>query len=108
MGDGTHFYVDAGSGEIVAKRTGWWRFYDFMWGLHIMDPGGREDTHNPFVIGFGDRRAGQHPAGHHPVAAGHQTSAKGRISDGGVSRGARSRAKTWTVRHAPSLKPVSR
>jgi hypothetical protein len=53
MTDGTHFYVDTGSGEVVARRTGWWRFYDFMWGLHIMDPGGREDTHNPFVIGFG-------------------------------------------------------
>ncbi len=53
MSDGTHFYVDAGSGEIVARRTAWWRFYDFMWGLHIMDPAGREDTHNPFVIGFG-------------------------------------------------------
>jgi hypothetical protein len=53
MGDGTHFYVDAGSGEVIARRTGWWRFYDLMWGLHIMDPGGREDTHNPFVIGFG-------------------------------------------------------
>ena len=53
MSDGTHFYVDAGSGEVVARRTGWWRFYDFMWGLHIMDPGGREDTHNPFVVGFG-------------------------------------------------------
>ena len=24
-----------------------------MWGLHIMDPGGREDMHNPFVIVFG-------------------------------------------------------
>ena len=53
MSDGTRFYVDAGSGEVVARRTAWWRFYDFMWGLHIMDPAGREDTHNPFVIGFG-------------------------------------------------------
>ena len=53
MGDGTHFYVDAGSGEVVARRTRWWRFYDFMWGLHIMDPATREDTHNPWVIGFG-------------------------------------------------------
>ena len=53
MSDNTHFYVDAGSGEVVARRTGWWRFYDFMWGLHIMDPATREDTHNPFVIGFG-------------------------------------------------------
>ena len=33
-------------------RTGWWRFYDFMWGLHIMDPAGREDTHNPWVVTF--------------------------------------------------------
>ncbi len=53
MSDGTHFYVDMGSGEVVARRTGWWRFYDFMWGLHIMDPQTREDTHNPWVIGFG-------------------------------------------------------
>ena len=53
MSDGTRFYVDMGSGEVVARRTGWWRFYDFMWGLHIMDPGGREDTHNPWVITFG-------------------------------------------------------
>ncbi len=52
MSDGTHFYVDAGSGEVVARRTGWWRFYDFMWGLHIMDPGGREDTHNPWIVSF--------------------------------------------------------
>jgi hypothetical protein len=53
MSDGTHFYVDAGSGEVVARRTSWWRFYDLMWGLHIMDPTTREDTHNPWVIGFG-------------------------------------------------------
>ena len=31
----------------------WWRFYDFMWGLHIMDLQTREDTHNPWVLGFG-------------------------------------------------------
>lgn len=53
MSDGTRFYVDAVSGRIVATRTRWWRFYDLMWGLHIMDPQTREDTHNPFVIGFG-------------------------------------------------------
>jgi len=52
MSDGTHFYVDSGSGEVVARRTAWWRFYDLMWGLHIMDPGGREDTHNPWIISF--------------------------------------------------------
>ena len=53
MDDGTHFYVDAGSGEVVARRTAWWRIYDFMWGLHIMDPTTREDTNNPWVVGFG-------------------------------------------------------
>ncbi|HEY5724079.1 MAG TPA: PepSY domain-containing protein [Allosphingosinicella sp.] len=53
MSDGTHFYLNAATGEIVARRTGFWRLYDFMWGIHIMDPVGREDTHNPWVIGFG-------------------------------------------------------
>lgn len=52
MSDGTNFYVDSGSGEVVARRTAWWRFYDLMWGLHIMDPAGREDTHNPWIVTF--------------------------------------------------------
>jgi hypothetical protein len=52
MSDGSHFYIDGGSGEIVAKRTRWWRFYDFMWGLHIMDLQGREDMNNPWVVSF--------------------------------------------------------
>jgi len=53
MDDGTRFYVDAASGEVAARRTSWWRFYDFMWGLHIMDLKTREDAHNPLVLGFG-------------------------------------------------------
>lgn len=53
MTDGAHFYLDGGSGEIIARRTSWWRIYDFMWGLHIMDLQGREDTHNPWVVSFG-------------------------------------------------------
>jgi uncharacterized iron-regulated membrane protein len=53
MSDGTRFYVDSTSGEIVATRTRWWRFYDLMWGFHIMDLKSREDTHNPLVIAFG-------------------------------------------------------
>jgi hypothetical protein len=52
MSDDTHFYLDGGSGEIVAKRTRWWRFYDFMWGLHIMDPQGREEISNPWIVTF--------------------------------------------------------
>ena len=53
MTDGTRFYLDAATGEILARRTRWWRFYDFMWGLHIMDLETREDAHNPLLIGFG-------------------------------------------------------
>lgn len=53
MDDDTHFYVDAATGAIVARRTGWWRFYDLMWGIHIMDLTTREDAHNPLLIGFG-------------------------------------------------------
>jgi hypothetical protein len=53
MSDDTHFYVDGGSGEIIAKRTSWWRIYDFMWGLHIMDLQGRENTNNPWVVSLG-------------------------------------------------------
>jgi hypothetical protein len=52
MDDDTHFYIDGGSGEVIARRTRWWRFYDFMWGLHIMDLQGREDTSNPWVVSF--------------------------------------------------------
>lgn len=42
--DNTHVYIDADTGEVLALRTGYWRFYDLMWGLHIMDPIGRENT----------------------------------------------------------------
>jgi hypothetical protein len=52
MDDGTHFYVDAGSGAVVARRTRFWRVYDFMWGLHIMDLQGRNETNNPWVVTF--------------------------------------------------------
>lgn len=52
MSDGTRFYVDRATGEIAAKRTRWWRFYDLMWGIHIMDLKSRENSSNPLVIGF--------------------------------------------------------
>lgn len=52
MSDGTRFYLDSATGEILARRTRWWRFYDLMWGIHIMDIETREDAHNPLLIGF--------------------------------------------------------
>jgi len=51
--DGARVYIDDATGEVLALRTDQWRLYDLMWGLHIMDPQTREDTHNPFVIVLG-------------------------------------------------------
>ncbi len=50
--DGLNVYVDALTGEILAVRSGQWRWFDFMWGLHIMDLETREDTSHPLLIGF--------------------------------------------------------
>ena len=49
--DGTHVYVGEASGAIEAVRTRWWRLFDFMWGLHIMDLQTRENSHHPVLIG---------------------------------------------------------
>jgi hypothetical protein len=50
--DGTVIYIDDATGEVLALRTGGWRVYDFMWGLHVMDLQTREDTHHPVLIAF--------------------------------------------------------
>ena len=50
--DGTNIYMRASTGEVVALRTGWWRLFDFMWGLHIMDLEQREDSSHPILIAF--------------------------------------------------------
>lgn len=50
--DGTHLYIDADTGQVLALRTRWWRVYDWMWGLHIMDLQERENTSHAFLIGF--------------------------------------------------------
>ncbi len=52
LSDGTHVFVAADSGAIVATRTRWWRFYDWMFGLHVMDLKGHEDTHHPTLVAF--------------------------------------------------------
>jgi uncharacterized iron-regulated membrane protein len=49
--DGARVYVDAENGAILALRTTQWRLFDIMWGLHILDPMGREDTSHPLLIG---------------------------------------------------------
>ena len=36
-GDSVNVYVNAHSGEVAAIRSDQWRFWDLMWGFHIMD-----------------------------------------------------------------------
>lgn len=48
--DGTVIYVSPQSGEVLARRNAYWRFYDFFWMLHIMDYETRDDTNNLLVI----------------------------------------------------------
>jgi hypothetical protein len=50
--DGLNLYVDRQTGEVLAVRSRQWRFFDLMWGLHIMDLQTREDTSHPLLIGF--------------------------------------------------------
>jgi uncharacterized iron-regulated membrane protein len=50
--DGTRIYIDDSTGEVLALRTKYWRFYDFLYGLHVMDPKGHENAHNPFIVLF--------------------------------------------------------
>jgi hypothetical protein len=45
----THVYIGK-AGEVMAVRTDLWRWFDFAWGLHILDPKEREDTHHPILI----------------------------------------------------------
>ena len=50
--DATHIYVGRDTGRIEAVRTRWWRWFDFAWGVHIMDISEREDTSHPILILF--------------------------------------------------------
>ncbi|WP_237392416.1 PepSY domain-containing protein [Aurantiacibacter rhizosphaerae] len=50
--DDTLIYIHSQTGEVLAVRSGWWRVFDFMWGLHIMDLDAREDTSHPVLIIF--------------------------------------------------------
>lgn len=49
--DETHLYVAPLTGKVVARRSGLWRTYDFLWSLHIMDYTGRDNFNNwPVII----------------------------------------------------------
>jgi len=47
---GTAVWVDATTADVAVRRNDLWRWYDFLWSLHIMDYGGRESFHHPLLI----------------------------------------------------------
>ncbi len=48
--DKTTIYVDPLKGEVTARRSETWRFYDFFWKLHIMDYDDGADFNHPLLI----------------------------------------------------------
>ncbi len=46
----TSFYIDPYTGTLATRRFQYWRIFDFMWMLHIMDYEARADAHNPLLI----------------------------------------------------------
>ncbi|HXW10411.1 MAG TPA: PepSY domain-containing protein [Steroidobacteraceae bacterium] len=45
----TSLYVDPVTGRLVTRRHRFWRWFDFLWSLHIMDYVEREDVNNPLL-----------------------------------------------------------
>lgn len=48
--EGTTFYLSPATGEVVTRRSGVWRFYDFFWRLHIMDWKTGENFNHPLIV----------------------------------------------------------
>ncbi len=45
----TSFYIDPYTGRLATRRHQYWRIFDFLWMLHIMDYDQRSDAHNLLV-----------------------------------------------------------
>jgi len=45
-------YLSSVTGQVVAKRHNYWRFFDFVWMLHIMDYENRSDITNWLLFIF--------------------------------------------------------
>lgn len=44
------FYIDPYTGALATRRHQYWRIFDFLWMLHIMDYEDRADAHNRLLI----------------------------------------------------------
>ena len=47
--DALRIYLDAWTGEVVARRTSTWRIFDFLWMLHILDFQERDNFNQPLL-----------------------------------------------------------
>jgi len=45
-------YISSTTGQVITKRHNYWRFFDFVWMLHIMDYENREDITNWLLFIF--------------------------------------------------------
>ena len=45
----TTLYLDPATGRLVTRRHRFWRWFDLLWSLHIMDYVEREDVNNPLL-----------------------------------------------------------
>lgn len=48
--EGTTFYLSPDTAEVISRRSDLWRFYDFMWRLHILDFKSGENFNHPLLI----------------------------------------------------------
>lgn len=46
----TAVYVSAETGRVVARRNDWWRAFDVVWMLHIMDYDTRDNFNHPLLV----------------------------------------------------------
>lgn len=49
---GTNLYFDPTTGETLARRNHYWRVFDFLWMLHILDFGERDNFNNSLLRAF--------------------------------------------------------
>ncbi|MGE0465305.1 MAG: hypothetical protein AB7P44_02525 [Steroidobacteraceae bacterium] len=47
----TSLYVHPDTGRLVTRRHRFWRWFDFLWSLHIMDYRERTDVNNRLLLG---------------------------------------------------------
>lgn len=51
-GRSTHLYADPYTGKVITRRNTYWRIYDFLWMLHILDFKERDDHNNAIIRGL--------------------------------------------------------